>query len=142
MAYVYIQHLSPDHKSFLPQILQRKTQMPVMQAKDNMKLQKDHVYIIKASFNISVSNGKLKLQKLLKEQGHYAIDKFLISLAAQYQQNAIGIILSGTGTDGTLGLKAIKAEGGISFAQDNTAGYSGMPHHAGGNGLCGFCDAT
>ncbi len=138
MAYVYIQHLSPDHKSFLPQILQRKTHMPVLQAKDNMRLQKDHVYIIPASFNISVSNGKLKLQKLLKEQGHYAIDKFMISLAPQYQQNAIGIILSGTGTDGTLGLKAIKADGGISFAQDNTAGYPGMPHHAVGMGYVDF----
>jgi two-component system CheB/CheR fusion protein len=138
MAYVYIQHLSPNHESFLPQILQRKTRMPVWQVKNNMVLLKDHIYIIPASYSLTIANGKFKLETQVKAEGHYAVDKFLTSLAPQYQQNAIGIILSGTGTDGTLGLMAIKAEGGITFAQDNTADYTGMPTHAAGMGFVDF----
>jgi two-component system CheB/CheR fusion protein len=138
MAYIYIQHLSPSHESFLPEILQRKTKMPVIRVKDNTPLQKDHVYVMPAKYHITVIDGKLKLQKAYKGDTMHAIDQFLTSLAPLYQQNAVGIILSGTGSDGTQGLMAIKAEGGITFAQDNTAHYMGMPNHAADMGYVDF----
>ena len=138
MAYVYIQHLSPNHESFLSQILQRKTKMPVLEVKDNLQLKKNHVYVIPAQYNVTVADGKLKMQKQSKGDTVHSIDHFLTSLAPLYQQNAIGIVLSGTGSDGTLGLMAIKAEGGITFAQDSTAHYQGMPHHAADMGYVDF----
>jgi len=138
MAYVYIQHLSPSHESFLPQILQRKTKMPVIKVKDNTPIEKDHVYVMPAKYHIAVVDGELKLQKIDKDNELHAVDQFLGSLAPLYQQNAIGIILSGTGTDGTAGLMAIKAEGGITFAQDSTAHYMGMPNHAADMGYVDF----
>jgi two-component system, chemotaxis family, CheB/CheR fusion protein len=130
MAYVYIQHLSTSHDSFLPEILQRKTKMKVHEVKNNMPLVKDNVYVIPAKYFITVQDSKLKLLNRPKEQTPHAIDYFLTSLAPLYQQNAIGVLLSGMGTDGTLGLMAVKAEGGITFAQDISASYQGMPHHA------------
>ncbi len=138
MAYIYIQHLSPNHESFLAQILQRKTKMPVETVKDNMSLQKNQVYVVPAKYNATITDGKLKLQKQNKGEQLQSIDHFLTSLAPLYQQNAIGIVLSGTGSDGSLGLMAIKAEGGITFAQDNTAHYLGMPHHATDMGYVDF----
>ena len=87
---------------------------------------------------VTVSDGKLKMQRQVKGDSIHSIDHFLTSLAPVYQQNAIGIILSGTGSDGTLGLMAIKAEGGITFAQDDTAHYMGMPHHAADMGYVDF----
>ena len=138
MAYVYIQHLSPTYESFLPQILQRKTKMPVLAVKNNMLLKKDHVYVMPSKYNVTVADGKLKLQTYLKGDSLHSIDHFLNSLAPLYQQNAIGIILSGTGTDGTLGLMSIKAGGGVTFAQDNTAHYLDMPHHAADMGYVDF----
>src|SRR5687767_173342 len=121
MAYVYMQHLSPNHESFLSQILQRKTKMPVVEVKDGIQLKRNQVYVIPSKYNVTVTDGKLKLLKQTKGDSIHSIDHFLSSLAPLYQQNAVGIILSGTGSDGTLGLMAIKSEGGITFAQDNTA---------------------
>jgi two-component system CheB/CheR fusion protein len=138
MAYVYIQHLTPNHESFLPQILQRKTKMPVIKVKNNTRIEKDKVYVIPAKHKIIVADGTLKLVTREKNDGLHTIDQFLTSLAPLYQQNAIGIILSGTGSDGTLGLKAIKAEGGITFAQDGSAHYMGMPHYAADMGYVDF----
>jgi two-component system CheB/CheR fusion protein len=138
MAYIYIQHLSPNHESLLPQILQRKTKMPVVTVKDNIMLKKDHVYVMPAKYAVTITDGKLKMQKRGSNETLHTIDHFLSSLAPLYQQNAIGIILSGTGSDGTLGLMAIKTEGGITFAQDNTANYAGMPHHAADMGFVDF----
>ncbi len=140
MAYVYIQHLSPTHESFLPEIIQRKTKMTVHQVKDNMRVEKDHIYVIPAKNNLSIVDGKLRLVKQDKNKGHitHSIDYFLSSLAPLYQQNSIGILLSGTGTDGTMGMMAIKAEGGITFAQDESAKYQDMPHHAATMGYVDF----
>ena len=138
MAYVYIQHLSPDHESFLPQILQRKTKMPVVKIKDGTPLEKDHVYVMPAKYSVNITNGKLKLEKQQKGDALHSIDHFFTSLAPLYKQNAIGIILSGTGSDGTGGLMAIKAQGGITFAQDETALYMGMPHNAADMGYVDF----
>ena len=130
MAYVYIQHLSSEHESFLPEIVQRKTKMKVRKVQNNMVLEKDNLYIIPARYNIIVSDGKLKLTRKKKVHDLHVIDVFLNSLASIYQQNAIGIILSGTGNDGAQGLLNIKAEGGITFAQDDSAKYNGMPLNA------------
>jgi two-component system CheB/CheR fusion protein len=123
MAYVYVQHLSADHESLLPEILERKTNMPVRKTVQDMPVEKDHVYIIPANKIITIADGTLKLQPRQGRDNFYPIDSFFISLADTYKENAIGILLSGTGTDGTLGLKSIKAEGGITFAQDDTAKY-------------------
>ncbi|HZI53562.1 MAG TPA: chemotaxis protein CheB, partial [Chitinophagaceae bacterium] len=130
MAYVYVQHLSPDHESLLPEILERRTKMPVMKTEQDMQIKKDHVYVIPANKFITISDGTFKLQPRTGKENFYPIDSFFISLANTYQENAIGILLSGTGTDGTLGLKGLKAEGGITFAQDDSARYHDMPHHA------------
>ena len=130
MAYVYVQHLSATHESLLPEILERKTNMPVRKTEQDMPIKKDTVYVIPANTIITISDGTLKLQPRREREHFYTIDSFFLSLASTYQENAIGILLSGTGTDGTLGLKAIKAEGGITFAQDDTAKYHDMPNHA------------
>jgi two-component system CheB/CheR fusion protein len=130
MAYIYVQHLSPTHESFLPEILERKTKMPVHKIEENMKIEKDHVYVIPEKTFITVTDGILKLEKRQRAENYFPIDSFFISLATVHKENAIGILLSGTGSDGTLGLKAIKAEGGITFAQDDTAKYPDMPSHA------------
>jgi two-component system CheB/CheR fusion protein len=138
MAYVYIPHLSPDHESFLPQILERKTGMKVWQAENNMHVEKDAVYVIPSNHNLEIKDGLLKLTPRLKALPFHPIDQFFSTLASVYKENAIGIVLSGTATDGSLGLKAIKAEGGITFAQDDTARYISMPHYAAEMGYVDF----
>ncbi|MEP6675764.1 MAG: chemotaxis protein CheB [Ferruginibacter sp.] len=139
MAYVFIQHLSPDHESFLPEIFHRKTKMKVHQVKNNMPVEKNNVYVIPANHSLEITDGKLKLVPRPKVKGSFhPVDNFFTSLAKVYSQNAIGIILSGTGTDGTLGMKVIKAEGGIGFAQDDSAKYAGMPHNAAELGYVDF----
>jgi two-component system CheB/CheR fusion protein len=131
MAYVFIQHLSPTHESFLPDILNRKTKMKVHRVRNNMNVEKNNVYVIPSNHSIVITDGMLKLiPRPAGAKTFYPVDHFLTSLAEVYQQNAVGIILSGTGTDGTAGLRAIKAEGGVTFAQDDTAKYSGMPYNA------------
>src|SRR5258705_5965546 len=110
MAYVYIQHLSPNHESFLPYIIPSKTTMKVVKVKNNTPVQRDHVYVIPPRYNVSVHDGRLRLTKQMKEDTIHSIDYFLNSLAPVYQQNAIGILLSGTGTDGTIALMSIKAD--------------------------------
>jgi two-component system, chemotaxis family, CheB/CheR fusion protein len=139
IAYVLVQHLSPDHESFLPQILERKTKMKVHQVKNNMPIEKDNVYVIPPNNSLTITDGMLKLiPEPTGKRSFHPIDLFLSSLASVYKNNAIGIILSGTATDGTLGLKAIKSEGGITFAQDETAKYQGMPRYAVDMGYADF----
>ena len=139
MAYVLIMHLSPTHKSSLAEILQTKTKMKVHTVKDGMQVKPDNVYVIPPNAFMSLVDGHLKLgPRALSAIGNFAIDYFLSALAAIYKNNSIGIILSGTATDGTLGLKAIKAEGGITFAQDDTAKFPGMPKNAYNSGYADF----
>ncbi len=131
MAYVLIMHLSPNHKSALPEILQAKTKMPVHSVKDGMKLQTNHLYVIPPNTFMSVVDGHLRLApRSMTSLGNFAIDYFMTTLAEIYQNKSIGVILSGTASDGTLGLKAIKSYGGITFAQDMSAKFSGMPRNA------------
>lgn len=131
MAYVLVMHLSPKHKSALAEVVQSKTRMTVQTVKNGMEVMMNNIYVIPPNTFMSVVDGHLKLApRSLTSIGNYSVDYFLTALASVYKNNAIGIVLSGTGTDGTLGLKAIKAEGGITFAQDETAKFSGMPDNA------------
>jgi two-component system, chemotaxis family, CheB/CheR fusion protein len=131
MGYVIIQHLSPHHESILPQILQHHTTMTVHEVKTDTEIEPGHVYVIPADAYLSIELQVLKLisRQRSKMNGH-PIDFFFTELANVYKSKAIGIILSGTASDGTLGLKAIKAQGGFSFAQDKSAIFQGMPQSA------------
>jgi two-component system CheB/CheR fusion protein len=129
MAFVVIQHLAPGQESMLPEILSRSTRMKVLQVENGMKVEKNQVYVIKPGTTMTLEKGYLKL--IPKGGALKPINDFLISLATERKALAIGIVLSGTGNDGTEGLKAIKAEGGITFVQDpETAQYADMPRNA------------
>ncbi|HLJ34561.1 MAG TPA: chemotaxis protein CheB, partial [Ktedonobacteraceae bacterium] len=132
MAYVFIQHMDPTHESLLPDILSRVTTMPVSEVRDRQVVELDHVYVIIPNTNLTISKGRFVLLPRELESGqHLSIDTFLRSLAADRQQLAIGVLLSGTAYDGTHGLAAIKQAGGITFAQDVlTAKYTMMPQNA------------
>ena len=132
MAYVFIQHLSPDHKSMLPEILQKSAKIPVHQITDNIHLEVDNLYIIPANKIVTATDGVLKLGPL-DDKHHQVkiIDLFFSSLAVIHQSYAVGVVLSGLLDDGTIGLQAIKAYGGITFAQDeDSAAYDDMPKNA------------
>jgi two-component system CheB/CheR fusion protein len=136
MGFVLVQHLDPQHESALTQLLTRATSLPVREATNNLRVEVNHVYVIPPNTNLALAQGVLKLQprqQTRTPQG--SIDFFFESLAHDQRERAIGVILSGTATDGTLGLEAIKAEGGITFAQDDSARYDSMPQRSGG-GLC------
>ena len=131
MAFVLVQHLDPDHESALTHILSRVTPMPVGEAVHNQPLQANHVYIIPRDTNLSIRQGLLLLTPRVRTRTpHRPIDGFFESLAQDQRERAIGVVLSGTASDGTLGLEAIKAEGGITFAQDDSAKYESMPRSA------------
>ncbi|HWK03227.1 MAG TPA: CheR family methyltransferase [Puia sp.] len=139
MAYIVIQHLSPDHESILPELLHKKTKMKVLQVENGMEVLPDAVFVIPPNAFMSIVDGKLTLIPRKKNDGTYhSIDFFLTALAPIYQNNAIAVILSGTATDGTAGVRAIKAEGGITFAQDYTAKFMGMPNNASDSGYVDF----
>ena len=137
MAFVLVQHLAPSHPSALAEILSRATKMPVMEVRDEPTVEPNHVYIIPPDRSMVITLDALQL---LPRQGgvHRPIDEFFRSLAQEWRHQAIGVVLSGTATDGTLGLQAIKAEGGITFAQDATAQHEGMPHSAIASGCVDF----
>ena len=129
LAFVIVQHLATNQESMLPEILSRSTQMPVNKIEDGMVVEPNQVYVIPAGKIITVRNGLFKLQP--KGISLKPIDEFLCSLALERKTHAIGIILSGTGSDGTEGLRAVKTEGGITFAQDlKSAQYPDMPKSA------------
>ena len=132
MAYILVQHLDPSHDSILAELLQRVTRIPVLEVTDNIKVSPDHIYIIPSNKLLTATDGVLKLSaRPSRDHKSMPIDLFFTSLAKVHQSHAIGVVLSGTGTDGTLGLKAIKAQGGITFAQEqNSASYDAMPQSA------------
>ena len=132
MAYVLVSHLDPGHASILTEILQRITIMPVVEAQDQMKVGPNCVYVIPPNRDMSIFHGALQLSVPEQPRGQrMPIDAFLRSLAEDQGERAIGIILSGTGTDGTLGLRAILGAGGVSLVQEPaTAKYDGMPNSA------------
>jgi two-component system, chemotaxis family, CheB/CheR fusion protein len=132
MAYVLVQHLDPTHESVLTELLTKTTEMTVRQVTDATPVEPNHVYVIPPNVDMIISQGILRLTARTEARGHHMpIDRFLRSLAEELGSNAIGVVLSGTASDGTLGLAAIKAEGGITFAQDEkSAKFDGMPQSA------------
>ena len=137
MAFIIVQHLDPTHKSALTDILSRSTSMKVMEVKDGVQVKSDFVYIIPPDKDMSILNGKLQLMEPFEPHGQrMPINYFFRSLAEDQKEKSVGIILSGYGSDGTIGLKAIKANGGICIAQDpSTAGSDSMPYNAINTGL-------
>jgi two-component system CheB/CheR fusion protein len=131
-GYVLVQHLDPSHESALTELLAKATEMPVREVTDATAVGPNHVYVIPPNVDMIIAEGILRLTPRTETRGHHMpIDRFLRSLAEDQGSNAIGIILSGTASDGTLGLAAIKAEGGITFAQDEkSAKFDGMPQSA------------
>ena len=129
IAYVLIQHLSPKHTSIMAELLQKSTAMPVLQVEDGMRVEPDHVYVIRPGFTMTIRNGHLHLGESAAERMHRRpVDDFFRSLAEEQRQRAVCVILSGTGSNGTAGAQTIKAVGGICIAQDpDTAKFPGMP---------------
>ncbi len=132
LAFVLVQHLDPKRASMMTELIGRVTRMPVLEATDQIAVEPNHVYVIPPNRHLAILNRKLQLMPRPEWHVDYKpIDYFLQSLARDLSSQAIGVILSGSGTDGTLGIKAIKAEGGITFSQDEeSAEYDGMPHSA------------
>ena len=132
LAFVIIQHLDPTHKGVMAELLQRGTPMPVVQAKDRMKVKPDCVYIIPPDRDLSILHGVLHLLEPVSPRGlRHPIDFFFRALADDQQTRSIGVILSGMGSDGVLGLGAIKEKGGAVFVQDPlSAKFEGMPQSA------------
>jgi len=140
IGFVIIQHLSPKHKSIMGSLLAKNTQMKVLEIKDGMKVKPDHVYLNPPSKNVTLINGALQLMDPVKTGGiNLPIDSFFRSMAEEMGEKTICVILSGTATDGTLGLKAVKGEGGLVMVQDpNSAKYDGMPRSAIASGTVDF----
>jgi two-component system CheB/CheR fusion protein len=132
LALLYVSHLEPHHKSHLPEILAKMTGMPVREVREGMTVEIDHVYLIPPDTNMALADGKLALTPRSPIRGqHMPIDHLFRSLAHIQRERAIAVLLSGGGTDGTLGFQAVKAEGGITLAQDEkTAVQPGMPRSA------------
>ncbi len=132
MAFVLVPHLDPGHESLLTEILQRATAMPVVEALDQVAVAANHVYIIPPNREMAILNGVLQLSLPEQARGlRKPINAFLRSLAEDQAEDAIGVILSGTATDGTLGLRAILGAGGVCMVQEpSTAKYDGMPQSA------------
>jgi two-component system CheB/CheR fusion protein len=137
MAFVIIQHLDPTRKGIMPELLQRTTVMKVIQVKDRTLVQPDHVYVIPPNKDMSILHGVLHLLEPVSPRGlRLPIDFFLRSLAQDQQEHGVGVILSGMGSDGTLGLRAIKEKGGLVLVQEPaTAKFDGMPRSAIDSGL-------
>ncbi|MEQ2008876.1 MAG: chemotaxis protein CheB, partial [Limisphaerales bacterium] len=140
LAFVLVQHLAPQHESMLTALLSHTTPLPIHEARDGMRLEANHIYVIPPNTNLAVLHGRLSLMPRTEARGqHLPVDFFLRSLAADQKSRAIGVILSGTASDGTEGLRAIKAEGGLTFSQDEkSAKYNGMPHSAIAAGVVDF----
>ena len=140
MAFVLVQHLAPDHKSILTDLIRRYTRMQVYEVEDGMVVKPNCAYIIPPNRDMAFLNGTLQLLEPSSPRGQrLPIDFFFRSLAQDQRERAICIVLSGTGSDGTQGLRAIKGEGGMAMAQNPASTeYDGMPRSALGTGLVDF----
>jgi two-component system CheB/CheR fusion protein len=137
MSFVIVQHLAADHESFLPTLLGRITAMPVVEVQDGPRIEPNTIYVIPPNRTLLINDGHLQLRE--RAPGiHLSVDIFLTALAQSHGPRAIGIVLSGTGCDGSKGILAIKAAGGITFAQDDSAQQSGMPQSAISTGSVDF----
>jgi two-component system CheB/CheR fusion protein len=139
MAYVVIQHLLPTRDSLLADIFSRTTSMRVEEAKEGVRVEPNHVYVIPPNRTLGLADGHLHLTARVEHRGQTRpIDEFMRSLADGYGYKSIGVVLSGSSNDGTLGLEEIKAAGGITFAQDNSAEQESMPRSAIAAGVVDF----
>ncbi|MDZ4143721.1 MAG: chemotaxis protein CheB [Burkholderiales bacterium] len=140
MAFVVVQHLAPDHKSILTELIARYTSMKVVEAENGMRVEPNCTYVIPPNHDLAFLNGALQLLEPGAPRGQrLPIDFFFRSLAEDQRARAIGIVLSGTGSDGTQGIRAIKGEGGMVMAQTSeTTEYDGMPRSAIATGLVDF----
>ena len=140
MAFVLVQHLAPDHKSILTDLVKRYTRMQVFEVEDGMVVRPNCTYIIPPNRDMAFLGGTLQLLEPSSPRGQrLPIDFFFRSLAQDQHERAIGIVLSGTGSDGTVGVRAIKDEGGMVMAQDpDSTEYGGMPRSAIASGLVDF----
>ncbi len=140
MALVVVQHLLPEHPSMLPELLARVTSVPVHSAEDGMKVEAGRIYVAPPNVALAMLDGALHFMDKSAGAARLPIDFFFRSLADDAGRRAVGVVLSGTGTDGTSGLKAIKDAGGVTFAQDPaTAKFDGMPHSAQESGAADYC---
>ncbi|MBX3746853.1 MAG: PAS domain-containing protein [Verrucomicrobiae bacterium] len=137
LSFVVVQHLSPDYKSFMVELLSKRTVIPVLRAEDGIEVKPNHIYLIPPKKNLKIFQGRLLLVDPDLTRGvNLPIDVFFRSLAEEKQHQAIGIVLSGTGSDGTMGIRAIKDAGGMVMVQSEaTAQFDGMPRSAIGTGL-------
>ena len=138
MAFVLVQHLDPKHTSTLAGLLGNHTKMRVLEVTDGTEVRPNHVYVIPPNTVMTIAGGALHLSPRPEHERYMPIDAFMRALAQDRKSNAIGVILSGAASDGTLGLKAIKAEGGIAFAQDESARFDSMPRSAIAAGVVDF----
>lgn len=140
MAFVVVLHLSPEHESTADQVLQRVTRMPVIQVKKRTRIKKDHIYIIAPKKRLTMNDSHLEVTELKREPGKLtAIDAFFRTLAEVHQERAIAVVLSGTGSDGAVGLARIKEQGGVTLAQAvEDSEHDGMPQAALATGAVDF----
>src|SRR6187551_3508 len=140
MAFVLVQHLAPDHKSILVELVKRYTRMQVFEVEDGMRIQPNCAYIIPPNRDMALLDGTLHLLEAVAQRGQrLSIDFFFRSLAQDQRERAICVVLSGSGSDGTQGVRAIKAEGGMAMAQNpDSTEYDGMPRSAIGTGLIDY----
>jgi two-component system CheB/CheR fusion protein len=132
MAFIVIQHLSPDFKSMMVEILKRYTDLKIQLSASGQKVEEDTVYLIPPGKMLSIKNSTLNVFDIpAKSKLNFPVDHFFQSLADDQGKNAIGVILSGAGSDGSLGLRAIKSAGGLTVVQDTeSASFEGMPQNA------------
>jgi two-component system CheB/CheR fusion protein len=140
MAFVLIQHLDPDHETLMPELLQGATDMPIEQVNNKVQVKENHIYFIAPNSTLTIKGNFLITEKPKEAHGHRSpIDIFFKSLAEQEKGESIGIILSGAGSDGSIGIKAIKEAGGLTFAQSlESSKYDGMPRNAVKTGMVDF----
>lgn len=140
MAFVVVQHLSPDYKSLMLELLSKHTGMEIFRVEDGMKMKPNSIYLIPPKKNMTIFHGKLFLDEQTHDHGlNLPIDIFFRSLAEDTGERSIGIVLSGTGSDGTLGIRAIKGAGGVVMVQDeSTAKFDGMPRSAISTGMVDY----
>ena len=138
-AYVVVVHLSPEHESRMSDLLQQATTMPVRQVTETIPIQPNHVYVISPKSQLRIYDGKLEPAEMKRRGGAMTIDVLFETLAEAHEHRAVGVILSGTGSDGTLGMRALRAHGGITIAQaPEEAEYDSMPRNAIASGVVDF----
>ena len=144
MAFVLVSHLDPTHKSILSELIRSYTRMQVKEVEDAMLVAPNTIYVIPPDRDMALMHGKLHLMEPSAPRGlRQPIDFFFRSLSQDKQEKAIAIVLSGTGTEGTLGLREVKGQGGMVMVQDpETAKYNGMPRSAIGTGLVDYVSAS